>query len=395
MKKSLLVFIIFLILFPIQVKAESNNNIDWYESTKDLMSEYVNELNTSEWTPYLKYIKEEGVDVFGNESAVEIIMQLVSGQFTFSWKDCLSKLVKIFFRELTLNLVLIVKSIVIAIFCGIFKNMNDSFNNPSVGEVGYFACYSIVMILVVQSFISILTIGKTSIDKMSNFMQLLFPVLIGLLMSIGNFSTAAILQPAIGVLVGSIGSVLTRFIFPLITLSAVTTLLNQVSERIQIKNLGKLLNNLCTWTLAFIFTLFISILAIQGVLTASVDGITIRTAKFAADTFVPIVGKMLSQSLDAIVGCALLVKNAVGAAGLIILTLLCFAPAMKILSFLFLYKFTGALLEPVTDKRIVESLNGIGNVISILLVTIMGVAIMFFLTISLMISTGNTTVMFR
>ena len=43
MKKSLLVFIIFLILFPIQVKAESNNNIDWYESTKDLMSEYVNE----------------------------------------------------------------------------------------------------------------------------------------------------------------------------------------------------------------------------------------------------------------------------------------------------------------------------------------------------------------
>ena len=126
---------------------------------------------------YLKYIKEEGVDVFGNESAVEIIMQLVSGQFTFSWKDCLSKLVKIFFRELTLNLVLIVKIIVIAIFCGIFKNMNDSFNNPSVGEVGYFACYSIVMILVVQSFISILTIGKTSIDKMSNFMQLLFQFL--------------------------------------------------------------------------------------------------------------------------------------------------------------------------------------------------------------------------
>ena len=271
--------------------------------------------------------------------------------------------------------------------------MNDSFNNPSVGEVGYFACYSIVMILVVQSFISILTIGKTSIDKMSNFMQLLFPVLIGLLMSIGNFSTAAILQPAIGVLVGSIGSVLTRFIFPLITLSAVTTLLNQVSERIQIKNLGKLLNNLCTWTLAFIFTLFISILAIQGVLTASVDGITIRTAKFAADTFVP------QENALSIFRChsrmCLVVKNAVGAAGLIILTLLCFAPAMKILSFLFLYKFTGALLEPVTDKRIVESLNGIGNVISILLVTIMGVAIMFFLTISLMISTGNTTVMFR
>ena len=144
-----------------------------------------------------------------------------------------------------------------------------------------------------------------------------------------------------------------------------------------------------------IFTIFISVLAIQGALTASIDGISIRTAKFAVDTFVPIVGKMFSQSLDTIVGCALLVKNAVGAAGLIILVLICLAPAVKIFSLLFLYKLAGALLEPITDERIVESLNGIGNVLSILLITVLGIAIMFFMTVALLIATGNTAVMLR
>jgi len=75
--------------------------------------------------------------------------------------------------------------------------------------------------------------------------------------------------------------------------------------------------------------------------------------------------------------------------------LLCLAPAVKIFSLLFLYKLAGALLEPITDKRITDCLGGIGNVLSILLITVLGIALMFFLTVTLMIGTGNTTVMLR
>lgn len=395
MKKLLYVLLIAFILVPVKGHAASHENNNWYESTEVLIDEQLDNINTSEWSPFLKYVKEEGIALLEDESAHDVIRRLISGEFTFSLQDLLNNLIRIFFSEFNLNLGLMVKIMVISIICGIFRNMNDSFNNPSVGEIGYFVCYSLVMILIIQSFFSILSLGKTSIDNMSGFMQLLFPVLLGLLTSIGSFASASIMHPTIGMVVGTVGSVLTNLVFPLITLSAVITLINHISNRIQIKKLGKLFNNLCTWILAFIFTVFISVLAIQGALTASFDGISIRTAKFAVDTFVPIVGKMFSQSLDTIVGCALLVKNAVGAAGLIIITLICFAPAIKIFSLLFLYKLTGALLEPITDKRIVESLNEIGSVLSILLITVLGSALMFFITITLMIATGNTAVMLR
>jgi len=395
MKKWLLFLATFLILFPVHAQAATNENTEWYEITNEFIEEHINNLKTNEWTPYLKYINDEGVNFFENESVADGIKKLIAGEFTFSWDGLLNNLIRIFFNELNLNLVLMAKIIIIAVICGIFNSMKDSFQNSSVGEIGFFVCFSVVMVLIMQSFISILMTGKSSIDKMASFMQMLFPVLLGLLTSVGNFTSAAIMQPAVGLIVGIVGSVLTNFVFPFITLSAVITLVNQISDRIQLKNLGKLLNNLCIWTIAFIFTVFISVLAIQGALTASIDGISIRTAKFAVDTFVPIVGKMLSQSLETIVGCALLVKNAIGATGLIILTILCLIPTVKIFSLLIVYKLAGALLEPITDKRITESLNGIGNVISILLITILGIAVMFFMTIALLITTGNTVAMLR
>lgn len=395
MKRWLLLLILGIMLFPVQALAAPQADSGWNESIEEILTDQLDELNTNDWEPFLRYIQLEDADFLGGETIDQVIRRLITGHFSFTWQDLLNHLLRIFFHEFNLNLMLIVKITVISVICSIFKNMNDSFDNPSVGGIGYYVCYSIVMILIIQSFLSILSVGKLSVERMSAFMKILFPVLLGLLTSMGNFTSVTVLQPAVGILVAITGSVLTNFVFPLITLSAVTSLVNQISERIQVQRLGKLLNNLCIWTLTFVFTIFIGVLTIQGVLTATFDGISIRTARFAMDTFVPVVGKMFSQSLDTIIGCALLVKNAVGAAGMIIIILLCLAPAVKIFSLMFLYKLAGALLEPITDRRIIECLNGISSVLSILLITVLGIALMFFLTITLMIATGNTAVMLR
>ena len=397
MKKglTLLLFIMILFLNPVGTSAAAPDEGNWYEGIENLINQQLKDIQVNDWEPYLKYIDQEGTDIFMGESAKEIIRNLLTGNFSFTWQDFLDHIVSLFFREFNQNLMLMIKIIVIGVVCSILHNMNNSFQNPSVGEMGYYVCYAVVMILIIQSFLSILTVGRTGIERMSGFMQLLFPILLGLLTAMGNFTSVTLMQPAIGILIGTVGSVLTNVVFPLITLSAVVTLVNHISDRVQIQKLGKLLNNLCTWTLAFVFTIFIGVLTIQGAMTAAFDGISIRTAKFAIDTFVPIVGKMFSQSLDTVIGCSLLLKNAIGAAGLLVVVLLCLAPAVKILSLLLIYKLAGALLEPITDKRITDCLSGIGSVLNVLLITVLGIALMFFLTITLMISTGNTTVMLR
>lgn len=398
MKKGILISLIVALVFcfvPAEILATSEESGNWYDEIEKLILDQMGDLNIQNWEPYLKYVEQEGGHILSGESASDIIKSLLTGQFSFTWQDFLSHIISVFFTEFILNLKLMAKIIVIALICSIFKNMNDSFKDSSVGEIGYFVCYGIIIIVIIQSFIPILAVGRTGIERMSGFMQLLFPILLGLLTAMGNFTSVTILQPAIAVLISTVGSVLTNIIFPLISLSAVVTLVNHISERVQIQKLGKLLNNLCTWTLTLIFTIFIGVLTIQGAMTSTFDGISIRTAKFAIGTFVPIVGKMFSESVDLIISCSLLLKNAVGAAGLIIISLLCLAPALKIFTLLLLYRLVSALLEPISDTRITDCLSGIAKVLSVLLITILGIALMFFLTVTLMIGTGNTSMMLR
>lgn len=55
------------------------------------------------------------------------------------------------------------------------------------------------------------------------------------------------------------------------------------------------------------FTIFIAIITIYGI-GSNVDGITIRTAKYAVDNFIPIIGKFLSDAVETVVGGSAILK---------------------------------------------------------------------------------------
>lgn len=60
-----------------------------------------------------------------------------------------------------------------------------------------------------------------------------------------------------------------------------------------------------------------------------------------------------------------------------------------------IYKLCSALLEPISDKRIVTCLDEVGGILTILFLTVAGIAIMFFMTIALLVAVGNITIMMR
>ena len=59
-------------------------------------------------------------------------------------------------------------------------------------------------------------------------------------------------------------------------------------------------------------TVFTAFLTIQNVINGAADSVTSRAAKFAAGTFVPIVGTYISESLSTVQACLSLVKSGVG-----------------------------------------------------------------------------------
>jgi len=391
-------FIVVLVLIPTDIliaSATAESKIDIRKEIQKIAEEQLDILNINQWNEFNKNIDNNQGSLLSNFNIKEMIINLVTGNFTLDWKEIYKNFGKAFFAEIKMNLSLMAKIFTIAIFTGILGNFKTHFSNSTVGELAWIVCYIMIVVLIIQSITVVLNIGKNTIEQMTSFMQILFPALLALLIGMGGIASSGVMQPATALLTGITGIFLKNIMLPLIFLSTILVLVSNINENISLENLSKLTRNICSWVLGIVFTIFIGVLSVQGITAASFDGVSIRTTKYAIETFVPVVGKMFSQSVDVIISSSLMLKNAVGIVGLMVAISICLYPILKILSLIAVYKLSSALLEPISDERVVNCLNEIGSVLVILLVTLLGIAILFFLTIALLMALGNITVMMR
>ena len=125
------------------------------------------------------------------------------------------------------------------------------------------------------------------------------------------------------------------------------------------------------------------------------DGITAKTAKTVVSSAIPVVGKILGDAVDTVLGCGIVLKNAVGIVGVIIVIGICVIPIIK-LSILFLsYKLLAMVSEPIADKNIVGLLEQIGDVFKIFLGIICALSFMLIIGTSLVLKMSNSSVMYR
>ena len=135
--------------------------------------------------------------------------------------------------------------------------------------------------------------------------------------------------------------------------------------------------------------------SLEGTLASSVDGITAKTAKTVVSSAIPVVGKILGDAVDTVLGCGIVLKNAVGIVGVIIVIGICIMPIIK-LSILFLsYKLLAIVSEPIADKNIVGLLEQIGDIFKIFLGIICALSFMLIIGTSLVLKMSNSSVMYR
>ena len=89
---------------------------------------------------------------------------------------------------------------------------------------------------------------------------------------------------------------------------------------------------------------------------------------------------------------SLLVKNAVGIAGLIIIALIALFPALKILALSFIYNGSAALMQPLGDNPMISTLGAISKSMVLVFASVAAVALMFFISVSILLASANLAV---
>ncbi|KAB3537378.1 stage III sporulation protein AE [Alkaliphilus pronyensis] len=352
-------------------------------------------LETQELQNIMDGINKDLNEYLPNINFRQLIVKLIRGETTLSLNTIIKGTMNFLFKEVIANWKLMTQIIVLASIYAILSNLQSAFEKDVVGQLAHNVCYLVIITITIRSFLIAIDLGKDAIDMMVSFMQALLPVLLAVLLAMGGITTSAFFHPVLLGAIGLIGTIIKSIILPLIFFSAVLAIVNNLTTNIQVSRLAGLLKQTAAVILGFILTAFVGVISIQGITAATVDGVTIRTAKFAVDKFIPIVGSFLSDAMDTVIGCSLLLKNAVGAIGLIAIFLICLSPMIKILALIIIYKVCAAVIEPIANSQLVDCLNKMSNSLILLFATVSSVAIMFFITITIIVGAGNITLMMR
>ena len=267
--------------------------------------------------------------------------------------------------------------------------------DKAAGKAARYAGLVMTMAFLVVDLREHVALAEESVGRMSEMMQAIFPLMVTLLAAVGGTASSAFYQPAVMAAAGSMTTLISHVTLPFAVSVAVLTMVGSLSDGLRISRLRRLLRQVAEWTLGFGFTVFIGVMTVQGVSAAAVDGVSIRTAKYAMDNFIPIVGGMFADTVDTLVGCSLIVQNAVGALGLILLLGALAAPLLRTVATMFLYRAASAFLQPIGDSPLARGMGEYAEVFSLLFIIQLSVGAMFLLLVAQLLTVANLTVMLR
>ncbi|WP_392486871.1 stage III sporulation protein AE [Haloimpatiens sp. FM7315] len=377
------------LLFIICILMGFSTNVQAYSLDK---TEEINIENERQVEGLYKYItdiknKYEILQDLNPKEYVKNIMKTGDGKINI--KNVKSLLTKYIFKEVINCSKIMAMLIVIGIISALLKNLENAFSSENVTNIAYFACYSLLIIIIVKSFKIGLSLTITTINGMVNFMNSLIPLLLVLIASVGGIAEASVMNPLIIAMLNICSKIYVDFIIPIILMSFMLMFVNNISKDYKISNLSNLFNKVALWSQGILMTIFVGVISIRGITCKTFDVVTAKTAKYAVDNFVPIVGKCLSDALSAVAGYSILLKNALSVLGLVVIISIVAFPIIKMLIIVLIYKTTAALLEPICDERIVNCVNGTGDSLTLITSTLISVSIMFFIMISILFAAGT------
>lgn len=358
------------------------------QATNEILETQLEALNLSSFIQEgEKYTKNS----FAGLNINEVLNSAIKGEI--NTKTIYSSILKILGNEISSAITIIGGILAIIVIHAILKNVGENIGNNSISQIAYYVEYILIVTLIMKSFLTVIDMVKETIVNLVSYINMLIPLLLALIVTSGTAVTATAIQPVILWVMVLLGNGITMYILPLLLISTVLGIISNLSDKIQIGKLSNLLKSSIVWTIGFILTLFVSFISLEGTLTSGVDGLTLKGLKSASSTFIPVVGKVLSDSVDTVLGATAVIKNAVGVVGIIVVLGICIIPIIKLIVLNILYSLSTAIAEPLADKKIINVLEQITGTFKVLLAIMFSITALLIIGIAIILKISNTGLM--
>ncbi len=373
-------------VFMIKKTCVFADNSNTQQEITENVENQINSLDTSELDQLIEQILKN--TNLGTSSFSQKIKDIISGKITIDATTFLGYLSSLFVDDVLAFLPYICMIIAISILYSMV-NASHSGKNKTLNDVIHFVCFSAVVIIIVAWVSKLLLLTKTTLTNVKSQMDLIFPLLLTLLTALGGNTTVSVYQPAMAMLSGTVISIFTNILLPIFSFILIFIIISNITTNIKFNRFSDFFSSSFKWIMGVVLMLFSAFVSIQGLMAGSIDTISLRTAKYTIKSAVPIIGGFLADGVSLIMVSSVLIKNAIGVGGLLLLFFSIVLPLIKIIVFSFLLKLASAILEPVADSRITSFVSSIAKSIQMLIALILGIGFMYFLITGLVMCSAN------
>ena len=385
----LIIIILVLLVFSIPSVFCENSDEDLINDLEDNVYQQLVHFDFGDLDDCISLLGEQSKSIFGSQSFFDKVSQLINGDFGVDTGSFLGAFASCFFGEVVNFLPLLCVIIMVTVLCSLIGNIRSDIGAESVGRIINFVCFGIVVVVTSGMVFALLNEVGGAISSIKLQMDVIFPILLTLLASVGGAVTVGIFQPTLALLGNVVVQIFNFVLIPLFTFAFIFAIVGNLSDSVSLNKFNSLFKSIFKWVAGICFSVFMGLILVQGVVAGNFDNVSIRATKFALKSYVPILGGYLSDGFNLVMASSVLIKNAIGGVGIFLALCVVLVPIAKIAVLSLGLKLTASILEPMTKSKIPNYLSLVAKNVNMLLAIIAGVGFMYIVSVGMLLVTAN------
>lgn len=367
-----LIFVLCL-LVPMQVQAA--------QTQEEIQNEWIEKFDFSE-------IDEMMREIFPDQkiSFQDTVIELITGELDFSFALVKDLLLDQFTYEIENSKSGMIHILLIVIVAAIFSNFSGIFQSTQVAEISFSMLYMLLITICLSSFRVLVASAVENVGQVMKFMGILGPVYFLAVAFATGSSTSVMFYQLVLLLIYLVEILIRNFLLPVTQIYLIVRLLNELSKEVHLSKFAEFLETIVSWSLKTLLAGVVGINIIQGLLTPAIDSVK-RSMVTRSGEALPIIGDAIGGVTEVILGTAVLIKNGIGVAGMIICLVVCLTPLIQMAVTTLMYQLIAALVQPISDKRMVNCISSMADGSKMLLRIVFTTSVLFLLTIAVVATT--------
>ena len=148
-------------------------------------------------------------------------------------------------------------------------------------------------------------------------------------------------------------------------------LVSSLNSNLNLSGLSRGVKNITIWGIGIISTIFVGILSIQGIAGKAADSVALKTAKFALNSTIPIVGSALSDALVSVEGTIGILRTSVGTFGIVAGVAVILPTIISVVLTKLAIEASAIVAEMLGADKLSELYKNLGSVVTVLIALIM------------------------